>query len=94
MNDVVWSDTPLVQVDVIGAYFEQFNPKAAGEVAVALIAAGSSLGHFPHRGRPVPGTAMRELMIASYPYIIRYRIVRDTVRILRVRHTSRRPTNP
>ncbi len=94
MNDVVWSDTALVQVDVIGAYIEQFNPKAAGEVAAALIAAGSSLGNFPHRGRPVPGTAMRELMIASYPYIIRYRIVRDSVRILRVRHTSRRPTNP
>jgi plasmid stabilization system protein ParE len=37
---------------------------------------------------------MREL-ITDYPYIIRYRIVRDEeVRILRVRHTSRRPTDP
>ena len=94
MHEVVWSDTALVQVDVIGAYIEQFNPKAAGEVAAALIAAGDSLAHFPHRGRAVPGTAMRELVIAGYPYVIRYRIVRDAVRILRVRHAARRPTIP
>ncbi len=37
---------------------------------------------------------MREL-VTDYPYIIRYRVARDgTVRILRVRHMSRRPTNP
>lgn len=39
------------------------------------------------------GTNMREL-ISTYPYIIRYFIDGDTVVILRVRHTSRRPTNP
>ena len=36
---------------------------------------------------------MRELL-TNYPYIIRYRIVGSTVRILRVRHTARHPTNP
>ena len=81
-------------MDVIGAYLEQFNPKAAGEVAVALIEAGNSLAQFPYRGRAVPGTSLRELVIRSYPYAIRYRIVRETVRILRVRHASRRPTKP
>jgi addiction module RelE/StbE family toxin len=94
MNEVVWSDTALAQLDAIGTYIEQFNPKAAAEVAAHLIAAGNSLESYPHRGRLVPGTTMRELVITVYPYIIRYRIVRDTVQILRVRHTSRRPTNP
>lgn len=56
-----------------------------------LIAAGDSLANFPHRGRPVPQTEWREL-VTRYPYIIRYRITRDEVRILRVRHTSRRPS--
>ena len=36
---------------------------------------------------------MREL-VTSYPYVIRYEIVADTVEILRVRHMSRRPTDP
>ncbi|MDR3524073.1 MAG: type II toxin-antitoxin system RelE/ParE family toxin [Acetobacteraceae bacterium] len=94
MNEVIWSEAALVQVDVIGAYIEQFNPMAAGDVAAALIEAGNSLAHFPHRGRAVPGTTLREIVIKAYPYIIRYRIVRDTVRILRVRHTSRQPTSP
>ena len=35
---------------------------------------------------------MREL-VSVHPYIIRYRIAGDDVVILRVRHTSRRPTN-
>ena len=94
MNEVIWSDRAIAQVDAIGTYIEQFNPKAAVDVAESLIAAGNSLESFPHRGRMVPGTTMRELVIASYPYVIRYRIVRDTVRILRVRHASRRPTRP
>ena len=36
---------------------------------------------------------MRELALIS-PYIIRYRIDDDTVNILRIRPTARRPTNP
>jgi len=36
---------------------------------------------------------MREL-VTAYPYIIRHSIDGDIVVILRVRHTSRRPTNP
>lgn len=94
MHEVVWSDTALAQLDAIGIYLERFNPKAAAEVAAHLLDAGNSLENFPHRGRPVPGTSMRELT-TDYPYIIRYRVARDgIVRILRVRHTARRPTKP
>jgi toxin ParE1/3/4 len=93
VTEVVWSDTALDQLDAVGTYIEQFNPRAAGDVATHLLAAGNSLENFPHRGRPIPGTTMREL-VTAYPYVIRYRIVRDTVRILRIRHTARRPTNP
>jgi plasmid stabilization system protein ParE len=62
-------------------------------LAEGLIAAGDDLINFPWRGRIVPTTCLREL-ITDYPYIIRYRIVGSDVRILRVRHTARRPTNP
>jgi plasmid stabilization system protein ParE len=41
----------------------------------------------------VPGTQLRETTLAR-PYIIRYRIAADHVRILRVRHSARRPTRP
>jgi toxin ParE1/3/4 len=69
------------------------NPHAASHVARTLREVGDSLLSFPYRGRPVSGTAMREVMTA-YPYVIRYRISDDEVVILRVRHASRRPTTP
>jgi toxin ParE1/3/4 len=69
------------------------TPRAAFQVAEGLYAAGDNLEHFPRRGRPVPRTNLREL-VTSYPYVIRYRIAGDTVFVLRVRHSSRRPTTP
>jgi toxin ParE1/3/4 len=90
---VVWSPTALHHIARASDYLSEFNPRAAIELAEGLLAAGDSLEKFPHRGRPAPGTDTREL-VTAYPYIIRYRIIRNEVRILRVRHTSRRPTNP
>jgi plasmid stabilization system protein ParE len=59
-----------------------------------LLVAGNSLERFPHRGRRVPGTEMREL-VTIYPYIIRYRVTRNgLVRILRVRHAAQQQTKP
>jgi toxin ParE1/3/4 len=74
-------------------YIFEFNPRAAMRMADTLRAEGDSLGQLPQRGRPLPGTNMREL-VSAYPYIIRYRVDSDRVIILRIRHTARRPTNP
>jgi toxin ParE1/3/4 len=74
-------------------YVMEFNPRAAQQMADALLSAGDSLEQFPHRGRPVRGTGMRELVSVD-PYIIRYEVDGDDVVILRVRHGARRPTNP
>jgi addiction module RelE/StbE family toxin len=93
LTQVVWSGPALRHIEAIRDYIGQSNPRAAVAVAQSLIEAGNNLAAFPHRGRSVPGTDKREL-VTAYPYIIRYRIVGDVVRILRVRHTSRRPTNP
>lgn len=90
---VVWTRTALRGVWRAYDYIFQFNPQAAASMAEALFKAGDSLEHFPHRGRRVRGTTMRELLTVS-PYIIRYRIAGEEVLILRVRHSARRPTNP
>lgn len=90
---VVWTEPALDEIARAYDYIFDFNPRAAMHVAETLRKEGEGLVNFPHRGRPVPGTDMREL-VTSYPYIIRYRIEDDVAVILRVRHTSRRPTNP
>lgn len=74
-------------------YIAEINPQAAAFMAENLFAAGDRLVNYPHRGRLVRGTTMRELVSAT-PYIIRYRIAGDEVVILRVRHSARRPTTP
>lgn len=73
----------------IFVYLRSFNPRAAAKVAAALIEASESLADFPDRGRRVGSSDTREL-IASYPYLVRYRITQGQVHILRVRHTARR----
>jgi len=89
---VVWTAAAARGVWRAYEYLFDFNPRAAMHLAEALFAAGDSLVQFPHRGRVVPNTDMREL-VTAYPYIIRYRAAGDVVVILRVHHTSRRPTN-
>ena len=93
MNEVIWSDMALAQLEAIGVYVEQFNPLAAAALAARLIAAGDGLAIFPNRGHPIPGTSMRELVTVN-PYVIRYEVTGDQVRIPRIRHSSRRPTVP
>ncbi len=90
---VIWSPSALRQIVRIFDYLEDFNPQAAAEVMAALIETGDGLLNFPYRGRPVRNSDIREV-ITSYPYIIRYRIAGDSVRILRIRHAARRPTTP
>jgi plasmid stabilization system protein ParE len=43
-------------------YIYDFNPPAAACIAEAPVKAGGNLVNFPHRGRPVRGTTMRELV--------------------------------
>ena len=90
---VVWTVPAVRDVWRAHAYLLEFNPRAAQRIAEALFDAGDSLEEFPYRGRPVRGTAMRELLSVD-PYVIRYAVVGDDVVILRVRHGARRPTNP
>lgn len=90
---VIWTEAAARGIERAYDYIRDFNPRAAARVADTLRNEGNSLLQFPQRGRPVQGTTMREL-VSAYPYIIRYRIAGDTVVILRIRHTSRRPTDP
>ena len=90
---VIWSPAALREIEYIYRYIAQFNPRAAEHVVREILAAGDSLESFPYRGRIVPGTHLRETTL-PYPYVIRYRIAGAYVRVLRIRHGARRPTQP
>jgi toxin ParE1/3/4 len=89
---VIWSPTSLRQIEEIHDDIALDNPLASIKMAELLHKAGESLDILANRGRPVPGTSMRELIVR--PYIIRYQVDGNRVLIVRVRHGARRPTNP
>jgi len=66
------------------------NPAAAERVYDAIMDSVARLVMFPEMGRRgrVPGT--RELVIASQPYIVAYRIRGQTIHILAVLHGAQK----
>jgi addiction module RelE/StbE family toxin len=90
LTTVIWSPSALADLRGIRGYIDQFNPKAAQDLAARLIEAGNDLRDFPHRGRQV-GEGLREWTLV-YPYIIRYEIMGNEVHILGVRHGKRHAT--
>ena len=72
-------------------YLASKNPDAAHDMLQTIHSAICLLARQPGIGRPgrVPGT--RELVIQGYPYLVPYRVRGETVEVLRVFHTSRKP---
>jgi|SRR5580658_8076673 toxin ParE1/3/4 len=86
---VEWSVFALADRNAIFDYIEVDSPKAAITVDSRIRAQVETLSRFPQSGRPGRVEGTREIVIRRTPYIAAYRIVGDTVRILRVLHGAR-----
>lgn len=89
MADVRWPTETLRELAEIVAHIEQVNPAAAIRMRDRLLALGNSLSYAPQRGRPRPN-GTRQLATVR-PYILRYRVDGETVVIVGIRHSARRP---
>lgn len=86
---VSWVRLTLDDLDAAGEFIARDKPEAATQVLKRIWEAVQLLAEHPDAGRPgrVPGT--RELVIADTPFIIPYRVLENTVQILRVLHGKR-----
>jgi toxin ParE1/3/4 len=87
----VWSLEALDDIAALRAYIEQDDPAAAQRVAVPIIETVETLlANSPEMGRPgrVPGT--RELVIPRTAFIVPYRLVGNTIQVLRIFHGAGR----
>lgn len=84
-----WLPAAIPDRDAIFDYIELDSPHAAGLVDDWIAKAAERLIAFSESGRPGRVDGTRELVIGRTPYILPYRIIGDTVRILRVIHAAR-----
>jgi toxin ParE1/3/4 len=75
--------------DAIFDYIETDNPRAAAAVDKRISDRVKVLRRLPRSGRPGRIEGTRELVVARTPYIVAYRIIGNTVLILRILHSSR-----
>jgi addiction module RelE/StbE family toxin len=92
MRRLIWSTDAIDDLKAIRSYIEATNPPAASRVAMALVDAANSLVAFPDRGRAVR-SGVRELTTVR-PYVIRYVVLPDEVRIAFIRHGALNPKAP
>ena len=88
---VRWLRAALRNLDEEASYIAADEPRAARLVVARVLDAVTQLVEQPGLGRPgrVPGT--RELVVLKTRYLVPYRVKGETIEILRVFHTSRRP---
>lgn len=74
-------------------YVARDNPSAASNLIDRIEALVLLLGQLPRMGRTTDKPGVRVIGVPGYPYLIFYRILEeeDELRILRVRHSARRP---
>ena len=68
-------------------YIARDNRNAAVDVAEQIIETATRLEQHPFLGRL---KVTRELIVPGLPYVIRYRISKETVEILRIHHMAQR----
>lgn len=85
-----WLRTALTNLSDEADYIAQENPQAAQKFVSEVMASVRNLTQYPHLGRAGRVFGTRELVVSGYPYIIPYRVMNETVEILRVFHTARK----
>jgi len=86
---IEWSAWALADRDAIFDYIEADNPRAAARLDKRIEDRVASLRRLPNSGRPGRVEGTRELIVTRTPYIVAYRVIGETMRILRVLHSSR-----
>jgi toxin ParE1/3/4 len=87
---IKWVRIALIDLDEAAAFISRDNPEAAKRTVKRIRDAARLLSDQPNAGRPGRVHGTRELVITGTPFIFPYRVVRNTVQILRVLHGARK----
>jgi len=89
---VVFTAAALADLDEILGYTEANYPSLTIRVEHRIRDVIARIGEWPRNARALDGQPdIRVVPLIRYPYKIFYRIIGDTVEILHLHHTARRP---
>jgi addiction module RelE/StbE family toxin len=88
MIRLVWSPAARRDVAAIAAFVLAHDGLATRKVVVAIRTRAEMLIDHPRIGEPMDLLDLRKLSISGYPYVLIYRVVGNTVQIVRIRHTA------
>lgn len=83
-----WTPEAAQDLSITSNYIFTDSPEASRRVATAINNAAKSLKAFPFRGRLGSIAPTRELLVESYPYVLVYAVVEDTIVILNIYHSA------
>ena len=86
---ITWHRRARHDLQAVRESIAEVNPGAARQVAQRILHAVGLLAEQPSLGRPGRVPETRELVITGTPYNAAYRVVDDTIVILRVLHGAR-----
>ena len=86
---VLWTAPAARDLEAIGDYIARHNPGAARRIVQRIRARTRTLASRPYLGRPGRVAGTRELVIASTPFIVVYRVIDDRLEVLAVFHGAR-----
>lgn len=85
---IKWLDDAIDDLQALRQYIAQDKLSAASQVAKRILSTVNLLSDQPSMGRPGRVTGTRELIVPGLPYLIPYRVKKNTIEILRVLHAA------
>jgi toxin ParE1/3/4 len=86
---IAWTAPAARDLEAIGDYIARQNLNAARRTVQRIRSKVRTLAIHPYLGRPGRIAGTRELVVASTPFIVAYRLVGDRAEILAVIHSAR-----
>ena len=81
-----WTIAATTDLESIADYLFEKSPLNAAQLVRKIYEAPSNLKNYPNLGRPGKKEGTRELVLSPLPYIVIYKILDDTVFIVRILH--------
>ena len=89
MDELIWTEPALQDLDDIGSYIAFDSPRASETIVRRIVETVAALAYHPKLGRMGRVTNTRELAVSGTPYIAVYRL-RERIEIIAIFHAARK----